>query len=161
MAKNNAMLTTEIEEEEMKTKFYDKLNEIIGQKGSNNAFFNEEKYRAMIQHVNELKSGQRKKAPLDYQTLKRYDVVKVSNTDRLIFPVVEVSTSIRYYITNAEIFNIIHDAHVQIGHGGRNRMTKELQSKYKNIAAETEPLCALLEESEGDEEGIGCKTHDF
>ena len=48
MAKNNAMLTTEIEEEEMKTKFYDKLNEIIGQKGSNNAFFNEEKYRAMI-----------------------------------------------------------------------------------------------------------------
>ena len=60
----------------------------------------------------------RKKAPLDYQTLKRYDVVKVSNTERLIFPVVEGSTSIRYYITNAEIFNIIHDVHVQIGHGG-------------------------------------------
>ena len=38
MAENNAMLTTEIEEEEMKMKFYDKLNEIIGQKGSNNAF---------------------------------------------------------------------------------------------------------------------------
>ena len=85
----------------------------------------------MIQYLNELKTEQWKKEPLDYQTLKRYDVVRVSNTDKLIYPVAEGITSIKYYITNAmqcnEIFNILHDAHLPVGHGGRNRMIKELQ----------------------------------
>ena len=32
---------------------------------------------------------------------------------------------------------MIHDAHLAIGHGGRNRMMKETQTKYKNITAES------------------------
>ena len=32
---------------------------------------------------------------------------------------------------------MIHDAHLAIGHGGRNRMIKETQTKYKNITAES------------------------
>ena len=35
-----------------------------------------------------------------------------------------------------DIFNVIHEAHVSIGHGGRNRMVKETGTKYKNITAE-------------------------
>ena len=31
---------------------------------------------------------------------------------------------------------MVHDAHLAIAHGGRNRMVKETQTKYKNIAAE-------------------------
>ena len=127
MADNEVESTVETDVEGMKTKSYAKVNEIIRRKNSNNTFFDEEKYRRTIQHVNELKSGQWKKEPLDYQTLKRYDVVRVN---KLIYPVAEGSTSIKYYITNTEIFNILHDAHLPVGHGGRNRMIKELQSKY-------------------------------
>ena len=36
-----------------------------------------------------------------------------------------------------DIFGVIHDAHLEIGNGGRNRMIKETQSKYKNITAES------------------------
>ena len=32
---------------------------------------------------------------------------------------------------------MIHDAHLAIGHGGRNGMIKETQRKYKNITAES------------------------
>ena len=32
---------------------------------------------------------------------------------------------------------MIHDAHLAIGHSGRNRMIKETQTKYKNITAES------------------------
>ena len=32
---------------------------------------------------------------------------------------------------------MIHDAHLAIGHGERNQMIKEIQTKYKNIAAES------------------------
>ena len=32
---------------------------------------------------------------------------------------------------------MIHDAHVAIGHGGRNRMIKETQTKHKNITVQS------------------------
>ena len=32
---------------------------------------------------------------------------------------------------------MVHDAHLAIGHDGRNRMVKETQAKYKNITAES------------------------
>ena len=35
------------------------------------------------------------------------------------------------------IFDVTRDAHLAIGHGGRNRMIKEIQTKYKNITTES------------------------
>ena len=35
------------------------------------------------------------------------------------------------------IFDVIYDAHIAIGHGGRNRMIKKTQIKYKSITAES------------------------
>ena len=65
--------------------------------------------------------------------LKRYDVVQIGNTVKLIYPVAEGSSLIKYYVQKEDIFDVIHDAHLAIGHGGRNRMIKETQIKYKNI----------------------------
>jgi len=31
------------------------------------------------------------------------------------------------------LFNVIHEAHIAVGHGGRTRMIKELNRKYKNV----------------------------
>ena len=73
---------------------------------------------------NQLKRGDRKKEPKDYQLLKRYDVVQIGNTVKLIYPVAEGSSSIKYYVQKEDIFDVIHDAHLAIGHGGRNRMIK-------------------------------------
>jgi len=39
----------------------------------------------------------------------------------------------KYYVFNEELFNIINDTHLPIGHGGRNRMGYGLNKKYKNI----------------------------
>ena len=36
-----------------------------------------------------------------------------------------------------DIFDVIHDSHLAIGHGGRNRMIKETQTKSKKITAES------------------------
>ena len=57
-------------------------------------------------------------------------------TVKLIYPVAEGSTSIKYYVQKKDIFDVIHDAHLAVGHGGRNGMIKETQRKYKNITAE-------------------------
>ena len=120
----------------MKIKFYQKLNALIESKKDNNSFLSVEKYELLIQQINTLKHGNRKKEPKDYQLLKRYDVVQIGNVEQLIYPVAEGSTSIKYYVQIEDIFNVIHEAHVSIGHGGRNRMVKETGTKYKNITTE-------------------------
>ena len=121
----------------MKRKFYKQLDVKTENKKSNNSFLNREKYELLIQEISQLKRGDRKKEPKDYQLLKRYDVVQTGNTVKLIYPVAEGSSSIKYYVQKEDIFDVIHDAHLAIGHGGRNRMIKETQTKYKNITAES------------------------
>lgn len=34
------------------------------------------------------------------------------------------------------MFQIVHDIHLVVGHGGRNQMEKELSTKYKTITTE-------------------------
>ena len=67
-------------------------------------------------------------------------------TVKLIYPVAEESFSIRYYLQKEDIFHVIHDAHLAIGHGGRNRMIKETQSiktLQQKVSCFTE-VCAFL-----------------
>ena len=121
----------------MKRKFYEQLDVKIVNKICNNSFLNREKYELLIQEISQLKRGDRKKEPKDCQFLKRYDVVQIGNTVKLIYPVTEGSSSIKYYVQKEDIFDVMHDPHLAIGHGGRNRMIKEPQTKYKNITEES------------------------
>ena len=114
---------------EMKRKFYEQLNAKIENKKSNDSILNREKYKLLIQAIQQLKRGDRKKEPKDYQLLKWYDVVQIGNTVKLIYPVVDGSSSIKCYVEKEDIFDVIHDAHLAIGHGGRNQMIKETQTK--------------------------------
>ena len=65
---------------EMKRKFYEQLHVKIKNKKSNNSFLNREKYELLIQEISQLKRGDSKKEPKDYQLLKRYDVVQIGNS---------------------------------------------------------------------------------
>ena len=55
----------------------------------------------------------------------------------MIYPVAEGSFLIKYYVQKEDILDVIHDAHLAIGHSGRNQMQKETQTKYKNITVES------------------------
>jgi len=39
-----------------------------------------------------------------------------------------------YYVSDGNLYNLLKSTHVTIGHGGRDRMIKELSKKYKNIS---------------------------
>jgi len=45
-------------------------------------------------------------------------------------------SEILYCVTFDELFNVIHEAHIAVSHGGRIRMFKELNRKYKNVTVE-------------------------
>lgn len=42
-----------------------------------------------------------------------------------------------YYVYNEQLFPLINEKHISVGHGGKNRMEYELNLKYKNITRET------------------------
>jgi hypothetical protein len=48
-------------------------------------------------------------------------------------PLSAEKTEILYSVTFDELFNVIHETHIAVGHGGRTRMMKELNRKYKNM----------------------------
>lgn len=46
------------------------------------------------------------------------------------------SEVMRYYVRYNVLYEIIHDAHISTGHGGKNRIMYAVNSKYKNVNIE-------------------------
>ena len=100
-------------------------------KNVNSTYLTKIKYYELISEVKQLKLK-----PRGHKLLKKYDVITVSNVEKLIVPVRE-GNDFKYYVFNEELFNIINDTHLTIGHNERNRMEYELNKKYKNITRES------------------------
>jgi len=77
----------------------------------------------LIVHIKQLKNQTEKFKPNDYRLLKKYDVIQISEEEKWIVPGVH----------NEQLFNILQEVHLSIGHGGRNRMKYEINMKFKNI----------------------------
>lgn len=121
---------------DMKHRFDERLNELCLSKGHNTQILTKPKYLELIEKVQTSKSKVVNKKPEDYQRLRRFDVMTIGEKEKLIVPVEEGKEQIRFYVHREEIFQLLHDAHIAIGHGGRNRMEKEINIKYKNITRE-------------------------
>ncbi|XP_023233514.1 uncharacterized protein LOC111633211 [Centruroides sculpturatus] len=117
---------------DMKQRFDDELCKIRVNAAKNSIFLTETTYQKLINDVQKAKMTT-KKEPRDYWLLNRYDVMIVENKSKLIYPVKEGVSTIQYYVTDSELFHVLHEAHLAIGHGGRDRMLKELSVKYKNV----------------------------
>nr|XP_024215912.1 KRAB-A domain-containing protein 2-like isoform X1 [Halyomorpha halys] len=89
------------------------------------------KYEHFIKKVKTLKVNPHKDGN-DYRFLKRYDVIEINGVTKLISPATD-KESITYFVYDEELFEVLNDAHITTGHGGRDRMVKHLKSKYKNI----------------------------
>lgn len=129
-----------MDEVEMKSKFDTIISELISKKRSDNkSFLTREEYHGRLEQLNHakfvLKTPGAKKSTKDYRMVRKYDTLTVNGTERLIKPV--VGDNVVYYVTNDELFDILHWTHMAIGHGGRNRMDSALKSKYCNITNET------------------------
>ena len=73
-----------------------------------------------------------KKVPRDYWLQQHYDILVIRGMDKLIVPIKETDTEV-VFITKDDLFDVLYDTYLAIRHGGRDRMVKELNKKYKNI----------------------------
>lgn len=121
---------------EMRERFYERLNEVVNRKDDNNFYITDEKYRELLNDVKQAKAVERKKS-VHYRRLKRYDIMTVGNEEKLIVPISSEKDDVVHYVRYEELFSIIHDTHINTGHGGRTRTLKEASRKYKNITTES------------------------
>ncbi|XP_017744658.1 PREDICTED: SCAN domain-containing protein 3 isoform X1 [Rhinopithecus bieti] len=133
----------EIEPENMREKFFRSLAMLLENKSNNTKIFSKAKYCQLIKEVKEAKA-KAKKESVDYRRLARFDVILVQGNEKLIEAVNGETDKIRYYLHSEDLFDILHNTHLSIGHGGRTRMEKELQAKYKNITKEVIMLYLTL-----------------
>nr|XP_027777949.2 SCAN domain-containing protein 3 [Marmota flaviventris] len=133
----------EIESENMRKRFFRNLAMLLENKSNNTKIFSKAKYCQLIREVKEAKA-KAKKESVDYRRLARFDVNLVHGKEKLIEAINGETDKIRYYLHSEDLFDILHDTHLSIGHGGRTRMEKELQAKYKNITKEVIMLYLTL-----------------
>ncbi|XP_059174975.1 KRAB-A domain-containing protein 2-like [Physella acuta] len=120
---------------EMKTMFMDALNTLLQEKANNSGILSPEKYLTFIEDVKQARVKQTKSS-VDYRRLRKYDILEVEGEERLIVPITEDSSALLYYVHTDELFDLLNETHLKIGHGGRTRMEKELQKMYKNVTKE-------------------------
>ncbi|KAL4122644.1 hypothetical protein QTP88_014934 [Uroleucon formosanum] len=106
----------------MKTKF-DTIIKNTTTERNNSTFLLKEKYDFLISEVKRIKTG-KKESPRDYWLVQRYDMIEVQGNEKLIRPMKE-NSDIIFYVHDEELYEILLNIHLSIGHGGRDRMIEK------------------------------------
>ena len=53
--------------------------------------------------------------------------------EKLVRPVLLGDNEIKYFVQKSELFDILHNAHIELGHKARDAMEHEIKKKYVNI----------------------------
>nr|XP_022908750.1 KRAB-A domain-containing protein 2-like [Onthophagus taurus] len=108
-------------ETEFKSKFMENIEEVVAARKASN------------------------KSTLQYRRLKRYDQLRLSDKKKLILPVSDQIADVKSFVTNDDLFDVIHNAHRECGHGGRDRMIKALGNKYVKFN-QMSKICQVCQE---------------
>ena len=107
-------------------KFYDVID------SDSRFLFHPRKLQRYIKRVILAQEVGRKKSPGDYALLNRYDVARIGGGQKILIKKNSVDPYIRY-IPKDEVFDIIYDAHVNVGHGGQKRTHCEIKKNVANV----------------------------
>ena len=75
-----------------------------------------------------------------YYILNKYEVLLCGDVEKLIKKRKSPEDRPIYYATIEDTYDIINKAHIETGHGGRDRMLKHLGQKYANITTDAVEL---------------------
>jgi len=117
----------------MESKFNEHLKKVIETKKSNSTFICKSKYDEIINYLKQLKLEKK----INSKLMKKYDVMTVLGDEKIMMPITAEGNCVKLYAYNEELFNILHNTHLSIGHGGRNRMEYEINKKFKSVTKET------------------------
>ncbi|XP_068246898.1 KRAB-A domain-containing protein 2-like [Palaemon carinicauda] len=98
----------------------------------------------MIEDIHRASERKNVKSRQEYYLLSKYEVLQCGDLETIIKKRQTLDETPVYYVSIEDTFHIVKRAHVATGHGGRDRMTKDLQVKYSNIHRDTIELFKSL-----------------
>jgi hypothetical protein len=110
--------------------FMEKLLTLETDKESHYSVITRDSYCKILVKVEEAKSAV-KKTFLEYRRLKSFDVFEIE-----VKKLITKDETMRHFLPAKEIFDVIESAHVATGHGGWDRLKKEVSRKYATITTE-------------------------
>ena len=89
-------------------------------------------YNNLIADIKVAKLQTTTKTQRDYYLLRKFEVYDCGRTERLIMKRKSESSPILYVVPLEEIYSVLHKAHIETGHGGRDKMIHNINKKYGN-----------------------------
>ncbi|XP_014231687.1 KRAB-A domain-containing protein 2-like [Trichogramma pretiosum] len=93
------------------------------------------KYDEIVQDVLRAKLSSEKKSAQQFRRLRRFDVIEINDTNKLIAKCKD-DAALKYYVPLEDMYDLLQKAHVSTGHGARDRLLKETSMKYANVTRE-------------------------
>ena len=100
-----------------------------------------EEYNNIINHIKKISQ---KKMAHDYYLLKKYEILQCGNVEKLIRKREDGEQNPIYFVTIEEMFDAIKQMHINTGHGGRDKLIKEISKTFANITHESLNLFKTL-----------------
>jgi len=88
----------------------------------NSSYLSNEKY---LNIINELKGNNKSRR------LNKFEIINIGGKEKLIALIEKNSTYLLYYVKNNELYDILNEIHLNIGHGGKHRMMAEIKKKIQ------------------------------
>ena len=116
-------------------KFNLKVQEFQEQKGKNSRMLTKEHYVATVLRLKQLEKPGEQRTLTDNNLMRRFALLRVESGNNIVEKLVKPGTS-NLFIPIEDLFDKIHDAHIEKGHPGRDIMQKYLATKYANVNTE-------------------------
>ena len=118
--------------DEHKRMFEEKAYEEMQKKAKNSRMLNKEQYSRTVERLKALENPEERRTLADFNMIRRFALLKVQVDNEIIEKLVKPGSNLRF-VPFEDLFNTIHEAHIEKGHSGRDIMQKYLSSKFCNV----------------------------
>jgi len=105
-----------------KSSFGEKIKN-INLSANSMAIVDAENYEKLTNELVLEAKSRKNKTSLDYRRLNRYDIIKVGEVNKLIFPLNRTeNNAVKYYLYTDEMYDVLEKSHKETGHDGLHKM---------------------------------------
>ena len=104
-------------------------------KGKNTVSLTKLEYEPTGQKLRDISAGNIKPSGNDHYTMKRLTLIDCKVQGKLVSRIFKAGTMLKY-LCEEELFDEIHQLHIEKGHGGRDILKAATKEKYANVTQE-------------------------
>ena len=111
--------------DDQKSKFYEKVLEAQAKKGKNSRLLSKQHYLSTVVRLKQLENPSEPRSLTGYNLMRRFALLRVESAGTIVEKLVKPGTNARF-VPLEELFDVIHEVHIEKGHSGRDIMQKHM-----------------------------------